>query len=91
MAEKSTNNQGVKSKRESFRERLASRYPDLDMNDEDAVYNQLSTDYDHYDQNKQKMDGFNQMLQEYPQAPGLVTGMLTKRTRMAATLALLVI
>lgn len=54
MAEKSINNQGVKSKRDSFRERLASRYPDLDMNDEDAVYNQLSTDYDHYDQNKQR-------------------------------------
>ena len=42
MAEKSTNNQEVKSKRDSFRERLASRYPDLDMNDEEAVYNQLS-------------------------------------------------
>lgn len=79
MAEKSTNNQEVKSKRDSFRERLASRYPDLDMNDEDAVYDQLSTDYDHYDQNKQKMDGFNQMLQKYPQAPGLITGMMTQK------------
>ncbi len=79
MADKKTDNQNVKSKRDTFRERFSSRYPEMNMDDEDAVYGQLSTDYDHFDQNNQRMDEFNNMLQEYPQAPGLVTGMMTKK------------
>lgn len=54
MAKEIIDNQNVKSKRDSFRERLAQRYPDLNMDDDEAVYGQLSTDYDQYDQNKQK-------------------------------------
>lgn len=79
MTKESINNQEVKSKKDSFRERFASRYPDVNMDDEDAVYGQLSTDYDHFDQNNQRQDDFNKMLQDYPQAPGLITGMLTKK------------
>lgn len=79
MAKENIDNQGVKSKKDSFRESFAKRYPDVNMDDEDAVYGQLSTDYDTFDQNNQRMNGFNEMLQEYPQAPGLITGMMTKK------------
>ena len=79
MAKQTTDNQNVKSKRDSFRERLAQRYPDLDMDDDEAVYNQISTDYDQYDQSKKRMDDFNNMLQENPHAPGLVAGLVTKK------------
>lgn len=79
MAKETIDNQKVKSKRDSFRERLAQRYPDLNMDDDEAVYGQLSTDYDQYDQNKQKMDDFNKMLQDNPHAPSLVTGLVTKK------------
>ncbi len=79
MAEKKTDKQNVKSKKDTFKERFSSRYPEMNMDDEDAVYGQLSTDYDHFDQNNQRMDDFNNMLKEYPQAPGLVTGMLTRK------------
>lgn len=79
MTKQATDNQNVKSKRDSFRERLAQRYPDLNMDDDEAVYNQISTDYDNYDQRKKRMDDFNKMLQENPHAPGLVTGLVTKK------------
>lgn len=79
MAKETIDNQNVKSKRDSFRERLAQRYPDLNMDDDEAVYGQLSTDYDQYDQNKQKMDDFNKMLKDNPHAPSLVTGLVTKK------------
>lgn len=85
MAKETIDNQNVKSKRDSFRERLAQRYPDLNMDDDEAVYGQLSTDYDQYDQNKQKMDDFNKMLQDNPHAPSLVTGLVTKKMQMEAT------
>ena len=79
MAKETIDNQNVKSKRDSFRERLAQRYPDLNMDDDEAVFNQIATDYDQYDQSKKKMDDFNNMLKENPHAPGLVTGLVTKK------------
>lgn len=79
MPKENIDNQDVKSKKDSFRERISQRYPDLNLDDEDAVYNQLSADYDQFDQNTQRMGDFNKMLQDYPQAPGLVTGMMTRK------------
>ena len=79
MAKETIDNQNVKSKRDSFRERLAQRYPDLNMDDDEAVFNQIATDYDQYDQSKKRMDDFNNMLKENPHAPGLVTGLVTKK------------
>lgn len=79
MAKENTDNQGVKSKKDAFRERLSQRYPDMNMDDEDAVYGQLSTDYDQFDQNNQRMDEFNNFLKDNPMAPGLVTGLITKK------------
>lgn len=79
MAKENTEYQDVKSKRDSFRERFSKRYPSMNMDDEDAVYGQLSTDYDQFDQNNQRMDEFNKFLKENPMAPGLVTGLMTKK------------
>lgn len=79
MAKETIDNQNVKSKRDSFRESFAQRYPDLNMDDDEAVFNQIATDYDQYDQSKKKMDDFNNMLKENPHAPGLVTGLVTKK------------
>ena len=79
MAKQAIDNQNVKSKRDSFRERLAQRYPDLNMDDDEAVYNQIATDYDQYDQSKKRMDDFNNMLKENPHAPSLITGLITKK------------
>ena len=58
MAKETIDNQNVKSKRDSFRERLAQRYPDLNMDDDEAVFNQIATDYDQYDQSKKKKSAF---------------------------------
>lgn len=44
-------NQQVKSKREMMSERLKSRYPDMDFNDDEAVFGAISDDYDNYDKN----------------------------------------
>ena len=79
MAKETTENQNVKSKRDAFRERFSKRYPNINMDDEDAVYGQFSTDYDQFDQNNQRMDDFNNMLRDFPQAPGLITGMSTRK------------
>lgn len=79
MEKENTENQAVETKRDAFRKRFSERYPDVNMDDEDAVYGQLSTDYDQFDQNNQRMGEFNNFLKEYPSAPALVTGMMTKK------------
>lgn len=47
MAE--TDNQAVKSRRDSFSERLKTKYPDRDFADDEALFGQISDDYDDYD------------------------------------------
>lgn len=42
-------NQAVKSKRDSFSERLRSKYPDREFADDEALFGQISDDYDDYD------------------------------------------
>jgi len=52
MAEK------VKSKKDTFRERFSKRYPDLDMDDEEAYYGQAGTmmdEYEGYESNAKKL------------------------------------
>lgn len=41
--------QQVKSKRDSFSERLAAKYPDMDFADEEVMFGRISDDYDDYD------------------------------------------
>ena len=43
------NNQEVKSRRQSLNERMLSRYPDLDVNDDEALAGRMSDDYDELD------------------------------------------
>lgn len=43
------NNQEVKSKRDGMLERLKGRYPDKEFADDEAMYGQISDDYDDYD------------------------------------------
>lgn len=42
-------NQAVKSRRDSFSERLKSKYPDREFADDEALFGQISDDYDDYD------------------------------------------
>ena len=42
-------NQEVKSRRDSMVERLKGKYPDKDFADDEAIYGQISDDYDDYD------------------------------------------
>ena len=44
-----TENQQVKTKRQSMTERLQSRYPDMDFSDDEAMFGRISDDYDNYD------------------------------------------
>ncbi|MBO4786012.1 MAG: hypothetical protein J5510_02990, partial [Prevotella sp.] len=47
MAE--TDNQVVRSKRDTFKERLSSKYPDKQFEDDEELFGQISDDYDTYD------------------------------------------
>lgn len=42
-------NQAVKSKRDSMSERLRTKYPDREFADDEAMYGQISDDYDDYE------------------------------------------
>ena len=42
-------NQAIKSKRDSFSERLKSKYPDREFADDEALFGQINDDYDEYD------------------------------------------
>jgi len=52
-----TENEPVKSKRELFAERMKGRYPDIDVNDDEAFFGKISEDYDDYDK---KLSGFQE-------------------------------
>jgi len=43
------NNQQVKSKRDNFSARLKEKYPDREFVDDEAMFGQISDDYDEYD------------------------------------------
>lgn len=44
-----TENQENKSRRTALNERMLSKYPDLDLNDDEAVSGRISDDFDEYD------------------------------------------
>lgn len=52
MAEKESVKEDVKTKKQAFMEALKSRYPDLSMEDEDAVYGKLSDDFASFDRSR---------------------------------------
>jgi len=77
MAEINAENQPVKSKKDTFLEGLAGRNEGLDINNEDAVYDQLTTDYDNYAKSADKEKRFNDLMLNNEYAPGLINGLLT--------------
>ena len=60
MAE--TDKQQVKSKRELMSDRLRSRYPDRDFADDEAMFGQISDDYDDYDN---QLSGYKEREQKF--------------------------
>ncbi len=66
-----------KSKREALSERIKNKYPDKDFSDEEALYGQISDDYDEYDR----------QLDEYKQNEKVFSDMYTSDPRSATFLA----
>lgn len=70
MAE--VDNKQVKSKRELMNERLKTRYPDKDFADDDAIFGQISDDYDEYDKNlsgyQEREKAFSDMFTSDPRS-----------------------
>jgi len=71
------NNQEVKSRRQSLNERMLSRYPDLDVNDDEAMAGRISDDYD-------ELDG---QLNGYKEREGKLTDMMSADPRSAHLLS----
>lgn len=67
------NNEEVKSRRQSLKERMLSRYPDLDVNDDEALAGRISDDYD-------ELDG---QLNGYKEREGKLTNMMNADPRSA--------
>lgn len=56
------NNNTPKSKRDSMAERLKSKYPDREFADDEAMYDQISADYDDYDKQLEAYKGHEESL-----------------------------
>lgn len=63
------------------RQRLAERFkganPELNVDDDEALGGAILSDLDAYDQNKAKIDRFNQAMQDNDIAPEMLSGMLS--------------
>lgn len=57
-----TDNQAVKSNREQALSRLKSRYPDKDFADDEALFGQISDDYDDFDS---QLSGYKEREQKF--------------------------
>lgn len=70
-------NKQVKSKRELMNERLKSRYPDRDFADDEAIFGQISDDYDEYDKNlagyQEREKAFSDMFTTDPRSAHFLT------------------
>lgn len=54
-------NQAVKSRRDAMSERLAAKYPDREFADDEALFGQISDDYDDYDS---QLNGYREREQK---------------------------
>ena len=72
-------NEQVKSKRQSVTERLQGRYPDKDFTDEEAVFGQISDDYDNYDKDiagyQEREKAFSDMFTADPRSASFFMSM----------------
>lgn len=59
------NTQPTKSKRDKVRERVGASRPDLNMEDEEAVYGAISEDYDNYDNIQKENEGYRQRERDF--------------------------
>lgn len=70
--------QAPKSKRDTMMERMQSKYPDMDFNDEEALYGRISDDYDAYDQEiagyKDREGKFSDMFTSDPRSARIMMG-----------------
>ena len=72
-----TENQENKSRRDALRERLGTRYPELNLDDDEAVSGRIFDDYDDYDR----------QLGEYREREDKLTGMFNSDPRSAQFLS----
>lgn len=73
----SSENQNTKSKKDMFRERFLKNHPDIDPEDEEAMYGSINDDYDRNDQQlskyKEREDKLNNMLRSNPKAANFMS------------------
>lgn len=66
------NNNQVKSKRDSFMERMKGKYPDREFADDEEIFGQISDDYDGYDKEltgyKEREKAFSDMFTSDPRS-----------------------
>ena len=74
--EQAANNQ-VKSKRDTFKERMRTKYPDRDFEDDEVLYGQINDDYDDYDNQlagyKEREGQFADMFSSDPRSAAFLT------------------
>lgn len=74
-----TEGQQVKSKRDQFGERLKQKYPDREYADDEALFGQISDDYDDYDSQlsgyKERESKLTDMFMNDPQSAQFITDM----------------
>lgn len=70
----------VKSKRDSFSERLKGKYPDRQFDDDEAMFGQINDDYDQYDRDLADRD---KQLSDYQQREQAFSDMFTSDPRSA--------
>ena len=75
MAE--VDNNQVKTKRDSFMERMKGKYPDREFADDEAVFGQISDDYDQYDKElsgyRDREKQFSDMFSSDPRSVSFLT------------------
>lgn len=68
-------NQPVKSRRDLFHERLKAKYPDRQFDDDEAIFGQISDDYDEYDKQiagyRENEEALSNMFNASPKAAAL--------------------
>lgn len=77
-------NEDVKSKRDSLRERIQNKYPDEDFSDDEVLSGRISDDYDNYDAEIAKRD---EELGRYKNWEQDLTDMFNRDGRSAAFLS----
>lgn len=75
-----TQEQKTKSRRDAFRERLGQKYPDMDMDDEEAFYGRINDDYDDYEN---RMSGYETELGQYKDREKQLSDMFIKQPKSA--------